>query len=197
MYYQVGSVIGQAIVLAVSFTQLAQISQTLSSGGGTATVAVQTASGAIRQMTMSLARVSSGQLVINVVTDVGAMGTIMLMATNNPPPSNGGDGGGKKIDDTHGLQHSFDEHAREWFGRPVPKGTHFELWRALVKRGAQSTETVPWSLRGKPTIGHLSRIDGKWFFVQFYESGSYAGELATAFVPNQGQLTGILKLLGK
>jgi len=88
MYYQVGSVIGQAIVLAVSFTQLAKIAQTLSSGGGTATVAVQTTSGTIQTMTMSLARAGAGQLAINVVTDVGAIGSVILMAnSSNPPPS--------------------------------------------------------------------------------------------------------------
>jgi hypothetical protein len=30
-----------------------------------------------------------------------------------------------------------------------------------------------------------------WFFVQFYVDGPRAGELATAFVPNQSQVTAI------
>jgi hypothetical protein len=42
---------------------------------------------------------------------------------------------------------------------------------------------------------HVS--EGKNFFVQFYKDRPGAGELATAFVPNQKQLTAILGAIGK
>jgi len=54
---------------------------------------------------------------------------------------------------------------------------------------------VPWSAFEDPTIGHLARIEGKYFFVQFFLSGVRAGELATAFVPNKKQLAAIRNLL--
>jgi hypothetical protein len=64
-------------------------------------------------------------------------------------------------------------------------------------RAAASTQVVSWSLEGTRTTGHLARVDGKYLFVQFFAEGPRAGELATAFVPNQGQLGNILAALGK
>jgi RHS repeat-associated protein len=96
---------------------------------------------------------------------------------------------------TEGLVHSFDSHAAQWFGRQVRAGTDMGQWQALIERAAQSTKQVPWSTRGTTTVGHLARIDGRYFFVQFFTEGRQAGELATAFVPNQGQLSAILRLL--
>lgn len=46
-----------------------------------------------------------------------------------------------------------------------------------------------------PTVGHMARIENKYFFVQFFSEGPRAGELATAFVPSQSQLVRILALL--
>jgi len=96
---------------------------------------------------------------------------------------------------TEGLVHSFDSHAPQWFGRQVRAGTDMGQWQALIERAAASEKQVPWSTRGTTTVGHLARIDGRYFFVQFFTEGRRTGELATAFVPNQGQLSAILRLL--
>ena len=53
-----------------------------------------------------------------------------------------------------------------------------------------------WDTGGRATVAHLARVEGKWFVVQFYKDGRYAGQLATAFVPNQAQLGSILRKLG-
>lgn len=68
-------------------------------------------------------------------------------------------------------------------------------WQALIERAAASGKQVPWITGDDLTVGHLARIDGKYFFVQFFLEGRRAGELATAFVPNQSQLSAILRLL--
>ena len=54
---------------------------------------------------------------------------------------------------------------------------------------------MPWSTRGKETIGYLAKIDGKSLFVQVYKEGLRANEIATAFVVQQKQLRAILSLL--
>jgi hypothetical protein len=87
--------------------------------------------------------------------------------------------------------------AAEWFGRAVSEGTHLAKWEALVQRTVRSGKQVDWVTGADATVGHLARIDGKYFFAQFYKGGSRAGELATAFVPSQQQLTQILMALGK
>jgi hypothetical protein len=91
-----------------------------------------------------------------------------------------------------GLDHSFDRHAAQWFGRAVSRETHLAAWRELVERVAASKQTFPWSVGAAKTIGHLGRVEGKYFVVQFFEE---TGELATAFVPNAAQLREMLKLL--
>jgi hypothetical protein len=93
-----------------------------------------------------------------------------------------------------GLEHSFDRHAKQWFGRDVSKSTHLGRWKELIERGAKSQEIVPWSTGDTLTYAHVNRIDGKWFVVQ---SSRVTGELVTAFVPSNAQLTVMLKLLGK
>jgi RHS repeat-associated protein len=98
---------------------------------------------------------------------------------------------------TRGLEHSFARHAAQWFGREVSTSTHMTEWQKLVETAAASGQRVPWSTGPDATIGHLARIEGKYFFAQFYTNGPRAGELATAFVPNQSQLTAIMDLLGK
>jgi hypothetical protein len=74
--------------------------------------------------------------------------------------------------------------------------THFDESTEVVKQGAQSKKSIPWSTGGDDTFLHLSRMDGKNFAVQFYASGSRAGQLATAFVPKQDQLAAMLRALG-
>ena len=68
-------------------------------------------------------------------------------------------------------------------------------WQELLENAAMSSKRVPWSTGADETIGHLARVDGKYFFVQFFKEGPRAGELATAFVPNDSQLSAILALL--
>lgn len=101
----------------------------------------------------------------------------------------------RQIAGTRGLAHSFDSHAAQWFGRPVGASTHLGQWQSLVERTASSKLQVPWSAGADATVGHLARIDGKYFFAQFYVGGPRAGELATAFSPSQRQLSAILDLL--
>lgn len=93
-----------------------------------------------------------------------------------------------------GLNHSFDRHAAQWFGREVSRATHFAPWRALIERGAASKSVFAWSTGAAETIAHLSYIEGKPFVVQFFRE---TGELATAFVPNSDQLEAMLRMLGR
>ncbi len=96
---------------------------------------------------------------------------------------------------TRGLRHSFDEHAAQWFGRNVNAANDLTAWQELIERAAKSNKTFPWSTGADRTIAAFARIDGKPFLVQFYKEGPRAGELATAFVPNQDQLRAIFNLL--
>jgi RHS repeat-associated protein len=100
----------------------------------------------------------------------------------------------RAIANTRGLEHSF-KHAAQWFGRAV-SGTDMKAWQALVERASGSSLQVSWSAFDSPTVGHLARIEGKYLFTQFFVGGPRAGELATAFIPSQSQLTAILNLLG-
>jgi len=91
-----------------------------------------------------------------------------------------------------GLNHSFDRHAAQFFGRTVSRETHFQLWRGLVERGVQSTQVFPWTLGANRTIAHLTFIEGKPFVVHFFEE---SGNLASAFVPSAKQLRSMLRLI--
>lgn len=86
-----------------------------------------------------------------------------------------------RIDGTHGLEHTWGEHAPEWFGREVRRSTHFEAWKALLKRAARSAQAFEWTTRGRPTIARLARIEGKWFVVQF---GGMAKKQASSRPPS-------------
>jgi hypothetical protein len=99
---------------------------------------------------------------------------------------------GRSVAGTQGLQHSFDRHAAQWFGRPVGASTHLGQWQAVVERASMSGKQVNWMVGDAATVGHLARIEGKNLFVQFYQGGPRAGELATAFVPNRAQLQAIM-----
>jgi RHS repeat-associated protein len=126
---------------------------------------------------------------------VGVLATYAKLARRAAKAAKAARGTRRIIAGTVGLIHSFDSHAAQWFGRQVRAGTHMEQWQALIEHAAASEKQVPWSTRGTTTVGHLARIDGRYFFVQFFTEGPRAGELATAFVPNQGQLSAILRLL--
>jgi hypothetical protein len=67
-------------------------------------------------------------------------------------------------------------------------------WNSLIERAAGSSKVVPWSSGPTLTNAHLARIDGKWFVAQFDRS---TGDLVTAFVPNNSQVSAMLNLLGK
>jgi hypothetical protein len=99
---------------------------------------------------------------------------------------------GGLIAGTKGLLHSFGSHAEQWFGREVFASADLAAWQALVERASASSQTFEWSVGGNPTVGHLARIEGKWFVSQFYTTGPRAGQLATAFVPSQAELGVIL-----
>jgi hypothetical protein len=100
------------------------------------------------------------------------------------------------ISGTKGLDHSFSRHAHEWFGRKVPKRTHFVQWQELLEKAAMSNKVFNWHTSGESTVAHLARIDGNYIVVQFYTHGKRAGELATAFVPSAAQLEWIFHELG-
>ena len=91
-----------------------------------------------------------------------------------------------------GLNHSFDRHAAQFFGRSVTRETHFQLWRGIVERAAQSSQVFPWTLGANKTIAHLATIEGKQFVVHFFEE---SGNLASAFVPTSKQVRAMLKLI--
>lgn len=92
-----------------------------------------------------------------------------------------------------GLQHSFGRHSAQWFGRPVGAGKADE-WADLIDRASRSGKVFSWSSGSTATQAHLARIDGKWFVAQFDRE---TGDLVTAFVPTNKQLTAMLRLLGK
>lgn len=93
-----------------------------------------------------------------------------------------------------GLNHSFDRHAGQWFGREVSRLTHFESWRQVIARASASSQIFPWSVGADKTIAKLATIEGKTIVVQFFQE---TGELATAFVPTQRQLKQMLAVLAK
>jgi len=94
------------------------------------------------------------------------------------------------------LEHSFDEHAAQWFGRQVFKSRDMSEWQAIIEKAAGSKLRFNWDSEGTPTIAYLARIGNRYFVVQFFAEGEHAGELATAFAPNNGQLGAMLRALG-
>jgi len=94
----------------------------------------------------------------------------------------------------HGLEHSFDRHAEQWFGRPVTKTDKLGEWQALIERASRSKQAFEWSSGTTLTHARLARIEGKWFVAQFDRS---SGNLVTAFVPSNDQLSSMLRKLGK
>ena len=95
------------------------------------------------------------------------------------------------------LEHSFDSHASEWFGRAVTRTGDWEAWRELVTRASRSKTWFEWSTGGDATYASLMKVGNDWLVVQFYKEGRNAGQFATAFRPNAGQLTAILRILKK
>ena len=95
------------------------------------------------------------------------------------------------------LDHTFDEHAPQWFGRKVMKSTDLEPWRDVIERASRSKKVFRWSTKGEKTVAHLARIDGKNFVVQYFAEGTLKGHLATAFRPGEAQMRGMLRALGK
>ncbi|MCX6405279.1 MAG: Hint domain-containing protein, partial [Propionibacteriales bacterium] len=93
-----------------------------------------------------------------------------------------------------GLAHSFDRHAAQWFGGQPTKAGQMAEWRGLIERTAGSSKVVPWSSGSTLTDAHIARIDGKYFVAQF-DRGS--GDLVTAFVPKNDQLSAMLRSLGQ
>jgi hypothetical protein len=99
------------------------------------------------------------------------------------------------IKGTQGLRHSFDRHAAQWFGGTVNAEKHLELWTELLERANKSKYVFNWMTGNSETIAKLAKIENKYFVIQFFENGERAGEVATAFVPTQKQLSRIFTLL--
>lgn len=89
------------------------------------------------------------------------------------------------------LDHSFDRHAEQWFGREVTKEAKREEWRGLIEQASRSNKIVPWKSGSTKTNAYLTKIDGKWFAAQYDKQGNFL----TAFVPNQKQVTAMQDLL--
>ncbi|AUI59061.1 hypothetical protein B1H26_21375 [Amycolatopsis sp. BJA-103] len=97
----------------------------------------------------------------------------------------------KPVITQHGRDHSFGRHAHEWFGREVT-GADMPEWTAMLERGIKSKKIVPWRSGSAETWAMINRIGNDWFVVQIDRVTS---ELVTAFRPNSGQLSAMLKLL--
>ena len=64
------------------------------------------------------------------------------------------------------LNHAFDRHAAELFGREVTRLRDFGAFSALVDRVRRSGLTTPWRTGSSDTYAHLARVDGislLWF----------------------------------
>ncbi len=111
--------------------------------------------------------------------------------------------GGEKIPRNiteHGLNHSFDRHAHEWFGRAVSRERDMDKWRSLIEYATRNKKPFPWKTGDSQTVAHLvyrGAPDKKWFMVQYFAEGERFGELATAFIPNASQRERALKLMGR
>lgn len=95
------------------------------------------------------------------------------------------------------LNHAFDRHAAEVFGRHVSRAHDFERFAALVDRARKSNLTFFWRTGDSNTIAHLARIDGSYVAVQFFRDGDNIGKLATVFVPNRNQLGRMFGFMSK
>lgn len=91
------------------------------------------------------------------------------------------------------LNHSFDRHAADWFGRAVTRGADFTPWKALLEVATQRGRRFAWSLRGTPTVAHLWKTESGYLVVQF--STEAGNELMSAFRPRGSQLQEMLKLV--
>jgi hypothetical protein len=91
------------------------------------------------------------------------------------------------------VEHSFDEHAMQWFGGDPKKSVYLAEWQSLIERAAGSTKIVPWTSGSAQTWAYINRFEGRWFVAQF---DRVTGDLVTAFVPNSGQISAMLRLLG-
>jgi UDP-2,3-diacylglucosamine pyrophosphatase LpxH len=99
--------------------------------------------------------------------------------------------------------HAFDRHAHEWFGlpnnaslNPALRQKQMAEWQDVVTYVGRSKFTGPWSSGADKTTFHLAQKDGKWVAVQFFADGPRKGYLATAFMPNAGQLANMKRLAG-
>jgi hypothetical protein len=91
------------------------------------------------------------------------------------------------------LNHAFDRHGRELFGRAVSREGDFGRFRSLVDRARASGLTLSSRVGASETFAHLARVDGKYVVVHFFSDGPDAGKLASVFHPNQKQLGHLLE----
>jgi hypothetical protein len=90
------------------------------------------------------------------------------------------------------LNHAFDRHAGEWFGRAVTRAADFAPWKSLLEQAMKRGRRFAWSLRETPTIAHLLKTDSGYLVVQF---STETGQLMSAFRPRGPQLKQMLKMV--
>ena len=95
------------------------------------------------------------------------------------------------------LDHAFDRHAKQLFGREVFRNGDFGRFAHTVDQARKSALTFAWSTGSNETIAHLARVEGQYVVVQFYKNGPDAGKLATVFRPHSKQLGAIFDVMSR
>jgi RHS repeat-associated protein len=103
----------------------------------------------------------------------------------------------RPLTDKELLDHVFDRHASEFLGVAAKKSSDLERFKDILDSLRRSNLTFRFDLAGTPVIGHLSRYEGKFAAIFFFEGGQHAGEVASAFIPRNRQLTKILGLISR
>jgi hypothetical protein len=103
------------------------------------------------------------------------------------------------VDDDARFKHTFNRHAHEWWGlQPdqVKASTHGAEWRKMLEKTLRSNVQLDWTLEGTPTRLFLARFEGRWFAVQIFTEGDYAGRLGSAFAASAEQMQNWGRILG-
>ncbi|GAA0273496.1 hypothetical protein [Cryptosporangium japonicum] len=74
-----------------------------------------------------------------------------------------------------------------WYER-TPSDRDLSEWREMIRAAAASTERVPWSADGKPTVAYLGTAKGRPFVAQF-DRGN--GDLVAAYGPEEAETAAI------
>ena len=163
----------------------------LTPGGSTAvrTVSIPPADRAVESVVWELTVKGSNTFTVS----TGSVDVLVHNRCNETFPTDKDTRRTRELTDAE-LQHAFDKHGEEIFGRP----TTMEEFREAMDRARSSRKTYESTLGDSDTIAHLARvnIDGEMrnVIVHFYVDGPYAGQFATAVRPSQAQLTRALEL---